>query len=145
VVDPDLPIPIERSGMKLIIKKGRRKSFDIKYVEVTEQNLAAAAEWCGGTVAGSGKERYIKIVDKGAINQMQTKAFIGDVIVKHEDLGTFKKFGQKAFTKSYEEIVSLSHSRDAGTGKYVSEKYAEEHPDTTVKEQGDLPRDADPS
>lgn len=33
-----------------------------------------------------------------------------------------------------EEYVTQVVHRDAGTGKFVSDKYAEEHPDTTVKE-----------
>ena len=36
--------------MELNIDKGRRKSFDIECVEVTDENLAAVATWCKGKV-----------------------------------------------------------------------------------------------
>jgi hypothetical protein len=116
--------------------------------------MQEVAVWCGGVVGGEDKDRFVKIVDKGAINQMQTKAFIGDIVVHHQDLDTFKKFGRKAFGKSYEDIATEVQHRDATDGHYVSEEYAGEHPSTTVKEHtevsrpiesAELPRDADPS
>lgn len=139
---------------RMDIQQGRRKSFNIEYVVVTEDNLKEVALWCGGVVGGEDKDRFVKIVDKGAINQMQTKAFIGDIVVHHQDLDTFKKFGRKAFGKSYEEIDTEVVHRDATDGQYVSEEYAGEHPSTTVRETEEvsrpvgtteLPRDADPS
>jgi hypothetical protein len=85
-------------------KKARKKSFDVDYVEVTEANIEEVAVWCGGRVIGSDKDRYIK----------------------------------KNFWRTFEEIVAsgqkVSHARDAGSGEYVSDEYAEEHPDTTVIE-----------
>lgn len=137
------------------IKKGRRKSFDIEFVTVTEDNLREVADWCAGVIGGEDKDRFVKIVDKGAINQIQTKAFIGDIVVHHKELGTFKKFGRKAFGKSYDQVETEVAHRDATDGHYVSEEYAGEHPKTTVREQTtvsrpiesvtELPRDADPS
>lgn len=132
------------------IKKGRRKSFDIEYVYVTEENIKEIAEWCGGIVGGEGKDVFIKIIDKGAINTMQTKAFLGDIIVHHLDMKSFKKFGRKSFNKSYEEVVASGvkereDDRSSVTGQYVTEKFAHENPDTTEHETTELPRDADPS
>lgn len=124
------------------IKNGRRKTFDIEYVTVTEENIDEVATWCGGTISGEGKDRFIKISDKGAINQMQTKAFLGDVVVRHMELNTFKKFGQKAFGKSYEEIEVVEHSRDAISGEYVSDEEAAANPETTVTETTEVSRDA---
>ena len=34
----------------------------------------------------------------------------------------------------------VEHNRDAGTGKYVSEEYANKHPKTTVKETDAAPK-----
>lgn len=142
------------------IKKGRRKQFDIEFVVVDENNINEVAEWCGGVVSGEGRDQFIRLIDKGAMNTMQTKAFVGDVVVQHMELRTFKKFTRKTFNKSYEEIVAHGDNRDAVTGKYVTEEYAGEHPETTVKETDiraaqaqharktetvELPRDADPS
>lgn len=124
------------------IKHGRRRSFDIEYVIVDEENIDKVADWCGGTVGGEGKDRFVKILDKGAINQMQTKAFLGDIVVRHMELNSFKKFGQKAFSKSYEEIETVELSRSAETGLFVSEEDAKAHPETTVTEHAEIPRDA---
>lgn len=131
------------------IKHGRRKSFDIEFVEVTEDNIQEVADWCCGVIGGEGKDRFIKIIDKGAINPMQTKAFIDDLVVHHLELRTFKKFGRKSFSKSYEEIVAegrkaQEHDRSAESGQYVSHEEAVADPEHTVHET-DLPRDADPS
>lgn len=159
------------------IKKGRRKSFDIEYVIVTEDNIGEVAEWSGGIKSGEGKDAFVRLVDKGAINAVQTKAFIGDVVVHHMELNTYKKFGRKAFNKSYEEVSDLPRTKlltdseleadknaidaeqeirqSAVTGRFVSEKYAKEHPFTTFTQKGtghkatvsndELPKDADPS
>lgn len=125
------------------IKHGRRKSFDIEYVIVTEENINEVATWCNGTVGGEGKDRFVKILDKGAINQMQTKAFLGDVVVRHVELNTFKKFGQKAFSKSYDQVEIVELSRSSVSGLFVSEEDAKAHPETTVTEHAEIPRDAD--
>lgn len=134
---------VERSRMD--IKKGRRKSFDIEYVIVTEDNLSEVAEWSGGIKSGEGKDAFIRLTDKGAINQVQTKAFIGDVVVHHMELNTYKKFGRKAFNKSYEETTEHVIGRDSSTGQYISQATAAANPETTTVEHVELPRDADPS
>lgn len=36
--------------------------------------------------------------------------------------------------KSSSKSTKITHHRDAGTGKYVTKKYADKHPKTTVKE-----------
>jgi hypothetical protein len=119
-------------------KKARKKSFDVDYVEVTEANIEEVAVWCGGRVIGSDKDRYIKIIDKGALNERQTKAYLGDFVVHHARANTYRTFNKKNFWRTFEEIVAsgqkVSHARDAGSGEYVSDEYAEEHPDTTVIE-----------
>lgn len=118
------------------IKKGRRKAFDIEFVEVTEGNIKEVAEWSGHVVEGEGKDQFIRLNDKAAMNTRQTKAFIGDIVVRSLDTKSFKSFGKKSFAKSFDEIVAHGEKldRDAITGQFVTEKYAEEHPDTTVTE-----------
>lgn len=130
------------------LKQARRKSFDVEYVKVTEDNIAEVALWCGGVVGGEGKDRFVRLVDKNAVNTAQTKAFFGDLV-----LGSptgYKKYTQKSFDKSFD--AAQNDNRSAVTGQFVSDETAEESPDTTVHEtrgpstdQVDLPADADPS
>lgn len=112
------------------IQHGRRKPFDIEYVVVTPENINEVAEWCNGVVGGD----YIQIKDKNAINTRQTKAFVGDVVVHHLELQTFKSFGVKSFNKSYEALASHKIARDSGTGEYITLEAAEADPEGTVIE-----------
>lgn len=127
---------------------GRRKTFDIEYVIVDEDNIEEIAAWCGGTIGGEGKDRFIRIFDKNALNTRQTKAFFGDYVVHSKDTKTFKSFGRKAFNKTFvplEATVTKELDRSAETGKFVSHETAAANPETTVHETVVLPRDADPS
>jgi len=150
--------------MTLQINKGRRKTFDIEYAEVTEDNMQEVATWCGGVVGrgDAGENLFIRLLDTNAMNATQTKAFAGDVVVKHLELHTFKKFTAKAFEKSYESVVIRHIARDAATGEIITETEAKENPEgstiesvehhggpTETEKEADknaaLPRDADPS
>ena len=115
-------------------KTARRKAFDVEYVVVSEDNLKDVADWCHGAVGGEEEDRFIRILDKNAMNTRQTKAFIGDYILKYGN--SFKSFGRKAFHKSFDEL-SEEHkvSRSAKTGKFVSHEDAEKFPDETVTER----------
>lgn len=124
------------------IKQGRRKSFDIEFVLVTENNLDEVAGWATGVVGGHGRDRFIRLDDKGAQNPLQKKAFIGDFIVHHKGLATFKKFSRKAFNASYEETEERDLNRSSVSGQFVSHEEVAAHPETTVTETVELPRDA---
>lgn len=83
------------------IKKARRKSFEVEYVEVTKDNLDEVASWCGGEVDRSDSENpFVRIKDKNAMNARQTKGFAGDLILKSNT--SFKSFSKKAFKRSFE-------------------------------------------
>ena len=123
------------------IRNARRKTFDVTYVIVTEENLEEVAAWCNGEVGGEGKERFVKVTDKNAISTRQAKAFVDDYVLKMSETGTsFKAFTEKAFKKSYEEIVAsgektVEHARSAKSGQFVSKAEAKANPDTTVVEK----------
>lgn len=121
------------------IRNARRKSFDVSYVIVTEENIEEVATWCGGEVGGEGAERYVKVTDKNAISTRQAKAFVDDYVLKMSETGSsFKAFTEKAFKKSYESIVASGEkkiARSAKSGQFVSHEEAEANPDTTVVEQ----------
>lgn len=108
----DIFVNQERESMD--IKQGRRKSFDIEFIEVTSDNLDEVAAWCNGTANGTDEDRstFIKLHDKNAINTRQTKAFVGDIVVHSKELGSFKSFGKKAFNKAFEEVVEVTPQRE---------------------------------
>lgn len=126
-------------------KTARKKSFDVEYVQVTEENIKEVAEWSGGRLIDKDtKDAFVQLLDRSAINQRQTKAYIGDFVVHHSRAKTYRSFPKKTFWKQFETLDTEGaahaehHARDAGTGKYVSDEYAEEHPDTTVVEDDDV-------
>lgn len=120
------------------IHRASRKSFDVEFVEVTEENISEVADWCGGRVIGEGRERHVRISDKNAIHTRQTKAFVGDKVVLHTEKKTFKAFGRRAFDNTFavkgETPEDREVDRSAVTGQFVSHDVAEANPDTTVHE-----------
>lgn len=133
--------------MTLTIHKGRRKTFDIEYIDVTEENMRDVADWCDGVVGKEDEDgpSYIRVPDENAMNTRQKKAYVGDVVVRHLELNTFKCFSKKAFDKSYESVVIRHIARDSATGEIITETEAKENPSETTIESVELPRDADPS
>jgi hypothetical protein len=133
---------------KLDIKTGKRKSFGIKFVEVSAENIDEVATWCNGAVGGEGNDRFIRIVDKNAINTRQTKAFFGDFMVLSMDTNTFKCFGRKAFHKAFEPdpqsdgaVIAPEGATDA-TGGHVGIQVTEETAVVSAPTVVELPRDA---
>jgi len=137
-------------------KTAKRKSFDVEYVVVTDENIEEVAAWCNGKIEGEGNERCVKIIDKNAISTRQAKAFIDDYMLKMSATGnSFKAFTKKAFLKSFEpmntdpsetsfdQVVEHAEprqvSRSAQTGQFVSKDEAEKHPDVTVTETVQIP------
>jgi hypothetical protein len=88
------------------IKKARRKSFDVDYVEVTDENMVEVAAWCGGRVVAANGEvaAHIHVSDKNTMNSRQKKAYVGDLVLRQ---GTsFKSFTQKSFKRSFDPTES---------------------------------------
>ncbi len=129
---------------KMEKKLGRRKSFDVEYVEVTIDNIEEVAQWSKGTVEEHEGTRYIKLADKNAMNSRQNRAFDGDFVVRHLELNTFKSFGAKAFAKTYDTVVKVN--KDSVTGQFVSDETAIADPEHTVAQTVAVPLfDADQS
>jgi len=123
--------------------KFSRKPFFVDAVQVTEANMKEVAEWCSGEILEYPNETYIKVSVKRPYSQRQTQAHPGDWVLQAGK--GFKVYPDKAFKQSFDETNSVTvqetpaavehvHHRDAGTGEYVTEKYAGEHPGTTVAE-----------
>lgn len=103
------------------VSKFVRKPFEVEAVQVTAENLADVATWCRGEVRSDVIGRteteltvetgspYVKVTVARALNEKQTKAFVGDWVLK---AGTgFKVYTTKAFTKSFQP--SLGERKDA--------------------------------
>lgn len=76
-----------------------RKPFEVEAVEVTEENIKEAAQWCQGTLMEDSRP-YIKVRVARPLNERQTKAYPGDWILY---AGTgFKVYTAKAFYKTFE-------------------------------------------
>ncbi len=110
-------------------------------VRVTAENISDVSEWCTGEVRTIQKpgetteEKHIKVRVHQPLTDRRTQAFIGDWVLS---VGPgFKVYTNTAFRKSFEDLkdeVKHTSYRDAETGAYVSESYAEVHPNTTVGE-----------
>jgi len=107
-----------------------RMPFRVDAVQVTKENINEVAQWCGGAVhsttkvnrdenqeeTGRVKVPFVKVDVHRPLNDRQTKAFIGDWILK-SDSG-YKVYTEKAFDKSfqkevvYTEVDAINHNKD---------------------------------
>jgi hypothetical protein len=76
-----------------------RKPFEVEGVQVTAENMNEVAVWAGGQVVIQ-DGNYIKIEVKQVINEKQTKAFVGDWVLKAGS--SFKVYTNVAFTRNFE-------------------------------------------
>jgi hypothetical protein len=81
-----------------------RKPLYVEAVQVTEANFDEMVAWCNGAVEveeGNGK-KFIRIWVHNPMGPRQTKAFVGDWILRHQK--GFKIYTQKAFEASFDEV-----------------------------------------
>jgi hypothetical protein len=81
-----------------------RKPLYVEAVQVTEGNFDEMVAWCNGAVEieeGNGK-KFIRIWVHNPMGPRQTKAFVGDWILRHQK--GFKIYTQKAFEASFDEV-----------------------------------------
>ena len=112
--------------MTLKIEHYTRKPFPVEAVQVTEENLNEVAEWCGGDIHAStktlrndaGEETskiklpFIKVDVHRPLNDRQTKAFVGDWVLKSES--GFKVYTLKAFDNSFQKKFVGESSESVG-------------------------------
>lgn len=81
-----------------------RKPFYIDAVQVTADNIEEVAKWAAGEVRtdnNSTNKKYIKVRVHRALNDRQTKAYVGDWVLY---AGTgFKVYTSKAFAAHFEK------------------------------------------
>lgn len=96
-------VTTERGTMSpLNTKQFVRKPFNVEGIQVTLDNMAEVATWCGGTVVTpeAGAAPYIKVNVARPLNERQTKGFAGDWILQAG--GGFKVYTSKAFYASFD-------------------------------------------
>jgi hypothetical protein len=65
-----------------------RKGFSVEAVQVTEDNIAEVAAWCGGEIRekpariGPGMAQYVKVPTVRPLNEKQTEAYVTDWVLK---------------------------------------------------------------
>ena len=97
-----------------------RKPFFVSAVQVTEENMETIAAWCNGkinTYKGDEDNRFIKVFVKNPMTPRQTKAFVGDWVLKSRD--SFKVYKHESFLKVFDktELVEIpeetTHKQEA--------------------------------
>lgn len=87
------------------IKLYNRKVFTVEAVRVTDENMAEVAKWAKGVIeverTDNGSKKFIRINVHRPINDKQSKAFIGDWVLRTKN--GFKVYINKAFVNSFSE------------------------------------------
>lgn len=86
-----------------------KKPLYVEAVRITRGNFSEVVAWCKGQIRtehakhpqNPGK-KYIKIEAHNPINTRQTKAYVGDWVLKTER--GFKVYSHKNFTESFDEV-----------------------------------------
>lgn len=88
------------------IQKFVRRSFDVRAVQVTEDNLEEVTAWAHGDLQGDGDRIYISVKVKHPLNKRQTQAFVGDWVLKTQK--GFKVYQDEAFKRNFQPYEDLS-------------------------------------
>lgn len=91
----------ERGNEMIEPKMFQRAPFFVEAIQVTAENLSEVATWCEGDVRQTEKKTsFIKVKVKRPLNVRQTRAFVGDWVLK---AGTgFKVYPDDAFHKCFQ-------------------------------------------
>lgn len=81
----------------------RRKPIIVEEVQVTEQNMAEVAEWCGGEIRTNENtgDKFIKVRVSFPRSDRQTEAYLGDHVLKFNG---FKVYQDEPFNKMWEPL-----------------------------------------
>lgn len=97
------------------ISKFDRKPLRVEGVQVTAENMAEVAEWCGGEVLEhtymGNQESYIKVPVVHPVSERQTRATIGTWVLLSEK--GFKVYTKRSFNTSFEEVDSVQNIFDS--------------------------------
>lgn len=130
----------------------RRLPFDVEAVQITEENMEEVARWCGGKVRRYPNKSFIKLFDTKAPLRSQGEPndwvvlkdgrfrIYSDIALKGSFYIPTEEAAQNVFDVASGQTVltiedgEITH-RSAVTGQYVTERFAEDNPDTTVQEK----------
>lgn len=140
--------------MTVVTKKYARKALVVEAVQVTEENFADVALWCGGervnndgtptTDAVNPAGEYIKVDAHNPRSNRQTKALVGDWLLK-SDLG-FKIYPDRAFVTSFDPVPEPAAAMPLDpvliTEPQESVDAKLEYPDGGIPEVGETPVEA---
>lgn len=95
--------------MVITTKQYVKKPLFVDAVRITRKNFDEVTQWCGGRIqtehanhAQHPGKKFIKINAHNPINARQTKAFVGDWVLKTER--GFKVYSHKNFLESFDEV-----------------------------------------
>lgn len=100
--------------MTLEIKRYTHIPLTVEAVQITSENMAAVAEWCGGTIQTDGvRKEYIRVAVLKPLNERQTCGYVGDWVLK-TDIG-LKIYLNRAFRRAFVEagikVLSLETAK----------------------------------
>lgn len=102
--------------MGVTTKQFMKKPLYVEAIRITRRNFPEVVEWCEGRVRTeradapqNANKKFIKIEAHNPINSRQTKAFIGDWVLKTER--GFKVYTHVSFVQSFDETAELEGQR----------------------------------
>lgn len=125
-----------------------KKPLYVEAVRVTEQNFDELVDWAKTTtqaeVIHDGPKRHIKIFVHSPKNAKQTKAFIGDWLLK-TDLG-IKIYTNRAFRSSFDQVAEVVEDEPQPPGEIVKEEVTRpevEPGEQTIERQDEIDRETE--
>lgn len=99
--------------MSITTKQYVKKPLYVEAVRITRRNFFEVVQWCEGYVQTERPDhhehpnkKYIKLQTHNPINMRQTKAFVGDWILKTER--GVKVYSHKNFLESFDEVEEIA-------------------------------------
>jgi hypothetical protein len=131
------------------IESFTRRPFDVNAVQVTPQNAAEIAEWCGGKVGSSNyklagfetKLDTVLVPGNGPNKGKEVEARIGSWVVEHQ--GNFRVYRKKQFTESFVSKLEKYCADDVRATEAVFQARQESFLKFSDLKPGDLVRDLD--
>lgn len=87
--------------MELKTEKFVRRPFHVQAVQITADNMAEVAKWCGGTIKSEGAVSFIKVDVQHPVNVRQTQGYVGNWVLKAGE--QFKVYQDKAFKATFQQ------------------------------------------
>lgn len=111
--------------MTVQTKRFQRKPFYVEAIQVTEENMAEVAEWCGGPIKHTRPKSsenvepapYIQVPVISPKSVRQTRGYVGDWVLKAGE--GFKVYADKSFKQSF-VTAPVVVNNDHNYGAYLA-------------------------